>query len=137
MEKGNDSSEERILENVRQQPTTTLPPLSQVRNNKKSKKNKRNLASPTLANKEAKKPKRKANSEVSDNDSDYMYSTPSSSVGESGNEIGVKEATPPPVSVLSDYKHKSGSEDEEGFTVISRKRRFRLRRSARRSAQRF
>ncbi|GFT46586.1 hypothetical protein NPIL_488011 [Nephila pilipes] len=103
MEKENDSSEE-------------------VRNNKKkSIKNKRNLASPTLANKESKKSKHEANSEVLDNDSESLHSTPSSSGGESENEIGVKEATALPASVHSVDEHQSGSEEKDGFTNVSRK----------------
>ncbi|GFT77482.1 hypothetical protein NPIL_19641 [Nephila pilipes] len=112
---------EQILENVRQQPATTLPPPSQVRNNKKSKKYRRNLASPTLATKKSKKSKREANSEVSGNDSESMHPAPSSSGGERENEIGVKEATPLPT---FGNKHQSGLEDEEGFTVVSRKQRI-------------
>ncbi|GFS75426.1 hypothetical protein NPIL_177191 [Nephila pilipes] len=55
---------------------------------------------------------------MSYNDFESMHSAPSSSGGESENEIGVKETTPLPASV-----HQSGSEDKEGFTVVSRKQR--------------
>ncbi|GFT64606.1 hypothetical protein NPIL_533771 [Nephila pilipes] len=113
---------QQILEYVWQQPTTILPPPSQVRNNN-NKKKERNLVSPTLANKESKKFKHEANSEVSDNDSETMHSLSSSSRSEIENEISVKEATPLPASEHSVDRHQSGLKGKDGFTVVSRKER--------------
>ncbi|GFU45179.1 hypothetical protein NPIL_458361 [Nephila pilipes] len=52
-----------------------------------------------------------------------MHSASSLSVGERENEISVKEVISLLHPVLSDDKHKSDSENEEGFTVVSRKQR--------------
>ncbi|GFS70867.1 hypothetical protein NPIL_100381 [Nephila pilipes] len=52
-----------------------------------------------------------------------MHSIPSSSSGESENEINANDAPPLLASVQSDDKHESGSEDNDGFTVVIKKKR--------------
>ncbi|GFU42604.1 hypothetical protein NPIL_493291 [Nephila pilipes] len=98
---------QQILESVRNSLQTPFLP-SQGRKNKKSKKNKIILVSPTLTNNDSKKSEREEISYVLDNESEAMHSALSSSEGESETEINANDAPPLPASIQSDDKHESG-----------------------------
>ncbi|GFS40974.1 hypothetical protein NPIL_353561 [Nephila pilipes] len=107
-----------ILENVRQKPTSPLPPPSQSNSNRKTKKNKRNLASPIMENSEPKKSKQVTNSDLSDFES--MHSASSSSEEES--EIETKTSTKLETA-QTEENNDSDTENNNGFTVVTRKKR--------------
>ncbi|GFS97618.1 hypothetical protein NPIL_446071 [Nephila pilipes] len=107
-----------ILENVRQKPTSPLPPPSQSNSNRKTKKNKRNFASPIMENSEPKKSKQVTNSDLSDVES--MHSASSSSEEES--EIETKTSTKPETA-QTEENNDSDTENNNGFTVVTRKKR--------------
>ncbi|GFS49967.1 hypothetical protein NPIL_317021 [Nephila pilipes] len=81
---------------------------------KKRKKNKRNLILLTLAEKNQ---PCVAVLDHSDSDSESMHSAPSLSGGES--QIGKMQVIPSQSSILSDDKHQSGSEEEEGREITA------------------
>ncbi|GFS68605.1 hypothetical protein NPIL_137981, partial [Nephila pilipes] len=107
-----------ILENVRQKPTSPLPPPSQSNSNRKTKKNKRNFASPIMENSEPKKSKQVTNSDLSDVES--MHSASSSSEEES--EIETKTSTKLETA-QNEENNDSDTEKNNGFTVVTRKKR--------------
>ncbi|GFT26646.1 hypothetical protein NPIL_529491 [Nephila pilipes] len=107
-----------ILENVRQKPTSPLPPPSQSNSNRKTKKNKRNLASPIMENSEPKKSKQVTNSDLSDVES--MHSASSSSEEES--EIETKTSTKLETA-QTEENNDSDTENNNGFPVVTRKKR--------------
>ncbi|GFS64151.1 hypothetical protein NPIL_587791 [Nephila pilipes] len=107
-----------ILENVRQKPTSPLPPPSQSNSNRKTKKNKRNLASPIMENSEPKKSKQVTNSDLLDVES--MHSASSSSEEES--EIETKTSTKPETA-QTEENNDSDTENNNGFTVVTRKKK--------------
>ncbi|GFU22971.1 hypothetical protein NPIL_269961 [Nephila pilipes] len=108
----------KILENVRQKPTSHLPPPSQSNSIRKTKKNKRNLASPIMENSEPKKSKQVTNSDLSDVES--MHSAPSSSEEES--EIETNTSTKPKTA-QTEENNDSDTENNNGITVVTRKKR--------------
>ncbi|GFU04958.1 hypothetical protein NPIL_604171 [Nephila pilipes] len=107
-----------ILENVRQKPTSPLPPPSQSNSNRKTKKNKRNLASPIMENSEPKKSKQVTNSDLLDVES--MHSAPSSSEEESGIETNTSTK---PETAQTEENNDSDTENNNGFTVVTRKKK--------------
>ncbi|GFT33148.1 hypothetical protein NPIL_640121 [Nephila pilipes] len=106
-----------ILENVRQKPTSPSP-LHLSNSNRKTKKNKRNLASPIMENSEPKKSKQVTNSDLSDVES--MHSAPSSSEEES--EIETNTSTKPETA-QTEENNDSDTENNNGFNVVTRKKR--------------
>ncbi|GFS92084.1 hypothetical protein NPIL_147571 [Nephila pilipes] len=107
-----------ILENVRQKPTSPLPPPSQSNSNRKTKKNKRNLASPIMENSEPKKSKQVTNSDLSDVESTHSASSSS----EEESEIETKTSTKPETA-QTEENNDSDTENNNGFTVVTRKKR--------------
>ncbi|GFU01072.1 hypothetical protein NPIL_137271 [Nephila pilipes] len=92
--------------------------LSESNSNRKTKKNKRNLASPIMGISEPKKSKQVANSDLSDVES--MHSAPSSSEKES--EIETNTSTKPE-NAQTEENNDSDTENNNGFTVVTREKK--------------
>ncbi|GFU19748.1 hypothetical protein NPIL_135101 [Nephila pilipes] len=75
------------------------------------------------ANKDSKKSKREDLTDLSDNDSKTKNSAPPSSGCENENDTVVTKTNPLPASVQSEENQANETEDSDGFTVVSKKKR--------------